>query len=284
SPVIMNSVAFTVRKFTTFVSISNEAALVQSKDGDLFNRLPVTLEGKEEYNIDDILKAAHEQYADAEHGYSSADSGFGLSITKLWGDESGACGYWQNDNSAWSLGDKVSDGDFISAFVYKDRTGWSDAYTKFADNPVTAPAKSEITFTLQKFDWSAYAFIPCVGAEVSVIGLTDVGGTTDENGAVTLVIPTEGTYTAIAQSADIPIVPTSCTITLSAPLAAVGDVNGDGDIDFADAILILKYDAGISQIAADYLSVADVNFDGDVDFADAILILKYDAGLIESLN
>ncbi|MBQ7717836.1 MAG: S-layer homology domain-containing protein, partial [Clostridia bacterium] len=221
SPVIMNSVAFTVRKFTTFVSISNEAALVQSKDGDLFNRLPVTLEGKEEYNIDDILKAAHEQYADVGHGYSSANGDWGLSIIKLWGDESGAFGYWQNDNSAWSLGDKVADGDFVSAFVYKDQIGWSDAYTKFAEPLVTAPAKSRITLTLQKYDWSD-GFVPCVGAEVSVMGLPNVGGTTDENGTVTLVIPTEGTYTAIAQSADIPIVPASCTITLSAPIDVTG--------------------------------------------------------------
>ena len=62
----------------------------------------------------------------------------------------------------------------------------------------------------------------------------------------------------------------------------VGDVNGDGDIDFADAILLLKHDVGLKKIP-DYLKeIADVNNDGDVDFADAIQVLKYDVGM-ESL-
>ncbi|MBQ6908439.1 MAG: dockerin type I repeat-containing protein, partial [Clostridia bacterium] len=68
------------------------------------------------------------------------------------------------------------------------------------------------------------------------------------------------------------------------PDVLLGDVNGDEEIDFADAILVLKYDAGIFDISEDYLSAADVNGDEDVDFADAILILKYDAGLIASFN
>lgn len=221
-PVIMNPVIFTVtEEITAYVSISKDAAFVQSKDDALFNRLPVTLTGKAEYNIDDLLKAAHEQYADSEHSYASAVGSWGLSVTKLWGDESSAFGYWQNNNSAWSLDDKVSDGDFISAFVYKDTTGWSDAYTKFKNDSVNATENSEITLTLQKYDWSD-GFIPCSGAVVSVIGLPDVGGTTNENGNVTLKIPSEGTYTAIAQNADIPIVPASCEITVSAPIAATG--------------------------------------------------------------
>ena len=60
---------------------------------------------------------------------------------------------------------------------------------------------------------------------------------------------------------------------------SVGDVNGDGDIDFADAILLLKHDVGLKKIP-DYLKeIADVNNDGDVDFADAIQVLKYDVGM-----
>lgn len=63
-----------------------------------------------------------------------------------------------------------------------------------------------------------------------------------------------------------------------------GDVNGDGDVDFADAILTLKYDAGLKELEDDQLLRGDVNGDGDVDFSDAILIIKFDAGLIDSFG
>lgn len=64
----------------------------------------------------------------------------------------------------------------------------------------------------------------------------------------------------------------------------LGDANGDGSVDFADAILVLKHDAGISALNGNNLTVADANGNGTVDFADAILILKYDAGLIKDFN
>ncbi len=59
-----------------------------------------------------------------------------------------------------------------------------------------------------------------------------------------------------------------------------GDVNGDGEIDFSDGILVLKYDVGLMTLNDEQKTVGDVNGDGEVDFADAILILKYDVGLI----
>ena len=63
-----------------------------------------------------------------------------------------------------------------------------------------------------------------------------------------------------------------------------GDANGDGVVNFADAILVLRYDIGYAALSALQRTVADVNGDGETDFADAIKILRYDAGLISSLN
>lgn len=71
------------------------------------------------------------------------------------------------------------------------------------------------------------------------------------------------------------------TFSLSAPKLS-GDVNGDGEVDFTDAIRILKYDSGIDTLPD--ANAADVNDDGTVDFVDAILILKYDSGLIPSFK
>lgn len=220
---IMNPTPFIVaNELTAYVSISQNADFVKTKDNEILNRLPVTISDKAEYTIDDVLLAAHEEYADSEHGYSSGEGYYGLSIFKLWGDESGAFGYWQNDNSAWSLTDKVSDGDFISAFVYKDAAGYSDAYTKFESGTYSTSAGAETEFTLLKYDWGTYSFIPCEGASVSVSELTDTDAVTGENGKATLIFPAEGTYTVVAKNADAPIVPSSCTVTVSAPIAVTG--------------------------------------------------------------
>lgn len=56
-----------------------------------------------------------------------------------------------------------------------------------------------------------------------------------------------------------------------------GDVNGDGDIDTKDAVLIKKHLAGYTGLAMD-LNACDVNGDGDITSADAVLLLKYLAG------
>jgi len=69
-----------------------------------------------------------------------------------------------------------------------------------------------------------------------------------------------------------------------ASVIVLGDVNGDDEVDFTDAIAVLKHDAGISTLTDDKLIAADVNSDGEVDFIDAIQILKYDSGLITSFN
>ncbi len=60
-----------------------------------------------------------------------------------------------------------------------------------------------------------------------------------------------------------------------------GDVNMDGNIDNVDAAAVLKYDAGISDLADIGLKAGDVNGDGEVNNIDAALILKYDAGIID---
>lgn len=63
-----------------------------------------------------------------------------------------------------------------------------------------------------------------------------------------------------------------------------GDANGDGKVNFADAIILIRYDIGFATLNEHQLGILDVNSDGDVDFADAIKILRFDAGLISSLK
>ena len=66
-----------------------------------------------------------------------------------------------------------------------------------------------------------------------------------------------------------------------------GDSNLDSKIDTADAVMVLKYAAGMYK--PDHYSEqgfyfdinSDTNSDNDINTADAVLILKYAAGLID---
>lgn len=73
------------------------------------------------------------------------------------------------------------------------------------------------------------------------------------------------------------------TVTVT-PSAELGDVNGDGYIDSADAMLCLRYSVGLKKLTEEQKRAADVNHDSFVDAGDAIKILRYDAKLIDSLN
>jgi Tol biopolymer transport system component len=62
--------------------------------------------------------------------------------------------------------------------------------------------------------------------------------------------------------------------------AVVGDVNGDNVIDGYDAVLILRYDVGLSILSPTQIASADTSGDSVVDGYDAVLILRCDVGLI----
>lgn len=61
-----------------------------------------------------------------------------------------------------------------------------------------------------------------------------------------------------------------------------GDLNNDGAVDNNDAVLILKYDAGLIELDGTSIYAGDANGDDSVDNIDAVLVLRYDAGIIDS--
>lgn len=61
-----------------------------------------------------------------------------------------------------------------------------------------------------------------------------------------------------------------------------GDVNGDNDVDIADAVCIVNYVVG-KPTPAFNAKAADANSDGDIDIADAVHIVNYVVGKIPAL-
>ncbi len=59
-------------------------------------------------------------------------------------------------------------------------------------------------------------------------------------------------------------------------IAKLGDVNLDGAVDSADALLVLRYDVNKATFNSLQKLIADVNGDNKIDSADALLILRLD--------
>ncbi|MCR5809066.1 MAG: Ig-like domain-containing protein [Clostridiales bacterium] len=57
------------------------------------------------------------------------------------------------------------------------------------------------------------------------------------------------------------------------------DLNGDGNVNNADALLIIRYAMGLAQLTPEQLALCDLNGDGEVNNADALLIIRYAMGL-----
>ena len=74
------------------------------------------------------------------------------------------------------------------------------------------------------------------------------------------------------------VIDTTYTISL------YGDIDGDGNITSADALIVLKAAAGKTTLTDNEMQAADVNADGKVNSADALEILKYASGKMVNLS
>ena len=65
-----------------------------------------------------------------------------------------------------------------------------------------------------------------------------------------------------------------------APSLLMGDVNLDGSVDTADALIVLRYSMALIPLEGDALLAGDVNADSSVTAADALTILRMAMGLV----
>lgn len=200
---------------TVYVTISDATGSTQ------LALAPVTvadIDGDAALTINDALYCAHEQYnPDGTDSYGSYTGDYGLSLGKLWGDESGSFGYYVNNASAWSLADPVAEGDKVNAFIYQDQTAWSDMYTYFDATNTESDENGQVTLTLTGcgFDesWNPIS-VPVANAQIIVNGeATDIY--TDENGTVTLTLTSDGRNLISAQGVDSIIVPPLCYVNVA---------------------------------------------------------------------
>lgn len=64
----------------------------------------------------------------------------------------------------------------------------------------------------------------------------------------------------------------------------IGDINTDGKINSADALLVLQSSMGVITLTDTQKLLADVNEDGKINSTDALLILQYATGKITSFK
>ena len=168
--------------------------------------------------INDALYCAHQQkyQGGAEAGFASSPSSYGITLEKLWGDTSGAFGYYLNNESPQSLLDTVVNGDTISAFIYQDTFGWSDCYSYFDKNAVTVTEGDALMLNLSYLvldyeTWMTSA-LPAEGATITIDG-EDTEITVNMDGVAMLTFDAPGTYLVSAHS-DLNIVAPVCVVTV----------------------------------------------------------------------
>ena len=199
---------------TAYVTVAVKGALVAVQ-------VPVVLDDYDNdgaLTVNDALYGLHEKSYEggAAAGYASYQSDYGLSMSKLWGDESGAFGYYLNNASCMSLVDSVKDGDHVTAFVYAS-ADWSDVYSYFDINRTVIDAGQSVTLTLcaagYDENWAPITY-PVEGATVTVDGRA-TSLVTDAEGKVTLTLEA-GEHVISATHGTLTLVPPVCTATVNA--------------------------------------------------------------------
>ena len=139
--------------------------------------------------ISDALYVAHKIYCSAGvSGYAAEETEFGLSLVKLWGDESGNFGYYLNHQPAMSLADTIKEGDVINACIYEGVYPNMESYAYFDKDSAVVSEGGSITLTLMKLGYDENfnaVSSPVANAKLTVDAAPWGEYTTDENGKVT---------------------------------------------------------------------------------------------------
>ena len=166
--------------------------------------------------ISDALYITHKLYCvDGVSGYAAEESEWGLSLVKLWGDESGNFGYYLNHKPAMSLADTIKEGDVVSACIYTGTYPNLESYTYFDKNNVTVNEDESVTLTLMKITYDENfnaVSTPVANAKLTVGEVAWKDYKTDENGKVTFDPEWTAEMTVSAKTDDESIIMPVCRV------------------------------------------------------------------------
>lgn len=205
------------------MTVNNKGRIAKTKKGKIMANKTVTVVDINKDGVltfDEALVAAHKAYNKAS-GYKTADSQYGLTVSKLWGISNNG-GYYFFINGtpiASDVGtDTVKAGDRLYASIFKDTTGWSDLYTQFNKSAITVKVKKTATLHLSASSWG-YDVGPIEGIQIGkwskgkFVALKGVK--TDANGDVKIKFKKRGTYYVTAKgTASMPIMAPVCKVTV----------------------------------------------------------------------
>lgn len=140
------------------MTIYNQGVFASCKDNTPMMQKTVSFtdaNGDGNYSLDEALSAAHTLYApNGASDYTSGDGEYGYSVSKLWGAETSAVGFYKNHMLTSAVNEEnLSNGDYVVAFVYKDQTNWSDRYAYFTDDRIVTKVNEEFSVTLYYDSW-----------------------------------------------------------------------------------------------------------------------------------
>lgn len=130
------------------------------------------------YTLDEALRAAHGAYYEGGTAGYGADETYGY-VTKLWGTETSATGFYKNDVMTDGVKEEVlKEGDRLTAFIYYDQTGYSDRYAYFDVQKKTVQVGQEFELTLKGIGYDQFWQMetkPVATAPIGVFDLTTGG-------------------------------------------------------------------------------------------------------------
>lgn len=189
----------------------------------------------------------------------------------------------------------LSNGDTIDLAMFSNWSFWTyGAFTRFDKDDYAVQTGSMLNFTTQKYDTQSVAdggsesFEPIAGLNVAVYDeewnkLADIDAITDGSSfAYSFADP--GIYYLLGvdpngNTDDACYAPATAKVVVT---GAYGDVDGNGDITAADALLVYRVINASAELTETQQAAADVNGDGEITAADALLIYRYVNGAIAS--
>ena len=211
------------------ITDKGDFAVGEDEKHTLMARVPVHITDVDEdgaLTFNDAMMITHEQYC--KDGYSTSMGDWGLSVSKLWRDESFNFGYYVDDKSAGSPKEPICEGSDIVAYIHKIKNPYQyDNYASFNKKEcfVKTNETIELNLAMQGYDenWNMIT-LPCEDAELGIITLhslkaqfASMNKVTDASGNASVSFDKPGTYIVSAResaSADAAIVPPVCVITV----------------------------------------------------------------------